>query len=186
VSLPFNPSSYSSKEWTEIAFEYITSLLPCLKFEIPLDTMKKFLLSSWVDDQISFYWRARNRNIWKYEIGERICGFFFLLTLAIAAMHAVRFGEPWLPVYIYNMTKAVGIISPAAGASVAGIIVYREYLLNAERYNHMERNLREARKGIERARDMPMMIENLELAKDLMLGEHQDWYVVTRVEKPKI
>lgn len=179
------PPPYLSDDWVVRAYVCIWNKPHALP-DRNIPALKKFLLTAWIDDQISFFDNKSKRHRIKHTLLARSGEALFLLTLVVAFIHVVEFEYPppdhsALP----NILASVTITLPAIGAALAGIRIHREYLRNAERYAPMVRHLSIIRDQIKLVSDTDMesLTRLLEKANDMMLRENQDWRVVFNIPK---
>lgn len=167
-------------EWMARAFEQIwkTRTRMNAECEIPLVSLKEFLLRGWVGDQSSYYVRASKRQGRRHTQLSRAGETVFVLTLVAAAFHATGWGELWFPALQPNMLALVAIVLPAIGGALGAIHMQREYLRNAERYVHMARYLSTLDEEIKQAPNRASLTSTLEKANKVLLLENQDWRVL--------
>ncbi|MDP2767730.1 MAG: SLATT domain-containing protein [Candidatus Methanoperedens sp.] len=181
------PPPYLSEDWVLRAYAWIWDKRPQAPPLRNIHALKKFLLTAWVGDQISFYDKKSKRHRRRHVLLARGGEALFLVTLVVAFVHAVEFQDSQLSALsaLPSILASVTIILPAVGAALAGIRIHREYLRNAERYAPMVRHLSIIRDQIKQISDTDM--ENLtmllEKANDMMLRENQDWRVVFTIPK---
>lgn len=178
---------YLSEDWVGRAYAWIWNKRPQAPPDRNIHALKKFLLTAWVGDQISFYGKKSERHMRRHVLLARGGEALFLLTLVVAFIHAVEFQDSQLSVLsaLPSILASVTIILPAVGAALAGIRIHREYLRNAKRYAPMVRHLSIIREQIKLVSDTDMesLTKLLEKANDMMLRENQDWRVVFTIPK---
>jgi len=108
-----------------------------------------------------------------------------LATIFVAILHASKIEIPPLGLRESHLTF-VAIMLPIAGTTVAGIRVYKEYMLNAERYKHMANQLSEIKSEIKQAEDLSSLTELAKHARDIMLNEYDNWRVLAGFSKPNL
>ena len=169
----------SSEDWIVRAFNSIWGKNELNIDKIPFEGFKKFLLDQWIDNQIIYYQKASKRNKESNMIFTRLGTIFFILTLVAASIHALN-------IEIFNNMQiliATAIILPTVAAALTGIKNSHEYGRNAKRYNQMSQYISHIKERIEQAEDMETLVEILDKANQIMLGEHQDWRVVVQFHK---
>jgi hypothetical protein len=146
---------------------------PSLEFE----SMKKFLLDAWINDQRTFYAKKAMRFTNMHRNLAGLGEILFFITLLVAGIHASGIGELLLPSLPFgaNIFASIAIIFPAVGGALGGIRIYREYLRNAERYRHMERFLSTLGGHIKEAKDKKTLADLVRQANEVMMLENQDW-----------
>lgn len=170
-----------SDEWTAGAFRQICSACATQsQLPGPLDAVKKFILEAWIEDQLKFYEKKSGwleRRNFRLEMAGYAA---FFLTAGAAVWHAWRGGNPmvdtvrWLP----RLLTTLAIILPAAGAALAGIRTYGEYLRNSRRYEAMAQYLAGVAAKIRTEPDEKWLKHTLVEANEVMMREHYDWRVV--------
>ncbi|MDT8356933.1 MAG: hypothetical protein RQ758_00355, partial [Methanomicrobiaceae archaeon] len=172
---------YESEDWIEIAFALIIARRPLeyCRVDLPFEGLKQFLLSAWIEDQISFYTRNSTWNSRRFELLAQVTDLLFFATLVLAAMHALEV-EHRLGIDLAPFLAASTIIFPAIAAAVGAIRIKREYLRNAERYAHMVRPLSIIRNRIVQTQDPETLMQFLQEAHEVTFREQQDWRVVFR------
>lgn len=175
--------------WIVNAFSWIWRIRPRKEMKMDVDSntlgnMKCYLKTVWINDQLKFYEKS-SRILWKkYHRCERFGKGLFTITLIGSFLHASELldfgGES-----VAKILVSIGIILPAMGASISGLISNRELQRTATRYEQMVPPL----KNIKRQLDNPMTIEQfvtlMEQANELMLRENQDWRVSFLLQKLK-
>ena len=185
VEKPISPRHlkvfYESEDWIEIAFARILARRPLeyCQVDLPFDRLKQFLLSAWIDDQISFYTRNSTWNSQRFELLAQVSDVLFSATLVLAALHALGV-EHRLAFDLSPFLAGLTIVLPAIAAAVGAIRVKREYLRNAERYAHMVRPLSFIRNRIVQTQDPETLMQLLQEAHEVTFREQQDWRVVFR------
>lgn len=137
------------------------------------------MLDQWIDNQISYYKRASIKNQRNNRIFTHLGTIFFILTLVAASIHALN-------IELFSNMKiliATAIILPTIAAALTGIRNNNEYSRNAKRYNQMSQYLSHIKESIEQIKDIESLVEILDKANQIMLGEHQDWRVVVQFHK---
>jgi hypothetical protein len=184
---PYLMVSHRPDDWMVRAFAWLWDLRSKRQTDSKIEfaPLKNFLVSAWIEDQISFYTKTGERHGRKHNWYARTGEILFALTLVVAIVHTTGFGESSLPAsfHLPNILASMAIILPAAGASLAGIRVHREYLKNAERYSHMAEYLSSIRDQIEHASRFEELTGLLEKANEVMLRENQDWRIVFVFQK---
>lgn len=152
--------THHADDWMSRAFEGLLDVRPLeyCSLAIPLEPLKHFLLSTWIDRQIDFYAATERHNRRWYDLLLHAGEFFFIATLIAAA----------------------AIVLPAVAASLSAIRVQREYRHNAERAAAMLHHLSSITLRIRRAERMDELCDLLEEANEVMLREQQEWRVVFR------
>ena len=147
--------------------------------QIPFKPFKKFLLNSWIDEQISYYKISAQKNLKNHKLFSRLGELFFVLTLIVASIHALNIE------IFHNLSilPATAIILPAIAAAITGIRNNRDYSRNAKRYQQMAFYTSEIRDRIEKLNDLNSLVKLLDELNKMMLGEHQDWRVVVQFHK---
>lgn len=171
--------SDTSKDWIVIAFNSIWSADESSKDGIPFNAFKNFLLDEWINNQLSYYQKAGVKNSRNNEIFSRLGAIFFILTLLAASIHALNIeflGDAQILI-------ATAIILPTVAAALTGIRNDNEYDRNSKRYKQMCQYVSHLKELIEEVEDMESLVEILDRANQIMLGEHQDWRVVVQFHK---
>lgn len=152
--------THHADDWMSRAFEGLLDVRPLeyCSLATPLEPLKHFLLSTWIDRQIDFYAATERHNRRWYDLLLHAGEFFFIATLIAAA----------------------AIVLPAVAASLSAIRVQREYRHNAERAAAMLHHLSSITLRIRRAERMDELCDLLEEANEVMLREQQEWRVVFR------
>ncbi|KQC04973.1 MAG: hypothetical protein APR53_09205 [Methanoculleus sp. SDB] len=176
--------SHTPNDWIEAAFTRILETRPQLYCELtpPFEELKNFIISAWIDDQISSYTTMSGWNRQRHEILSQAGNTLFTLTLVFAAMHAYGLDHIWAVGHgdTSSLLAVLTIIFPAVAAALGAIRIKREYLRNSERYAHMVRHLSIIGLQIKRVRTIGSLVEALEAADEVTLREQQDWRVVFR------
>lgn len=177
--------SHTPNDWLNTAFEEILEKRPLeyCTIDFPFEPLKNFLISAWIDEQISFYaknsaWN-RNRFTLLSEAGDGL----FTLTLILAAIHAMGLVEEGFLIDSIDtsaLLASLTIILPAIAGSLGAIRIKREYMRNSERYAHMVRHLSIIGNQIKRSGSHAELIRTLREANEVTLREQQDWRVVFR------
>ncbi|MBI5679907.1 MAG: SLATT domain-containing protein [Methanobacterium sp.] len=168
-----------NQDWMVRAFMSLWDEKQHKKEIIPFQPFKNFLLDAWLDDQINYYQSSAHKNRLKHKIFSRVGELFFVLTLVVASMHALNI-EPF---HNPGILPATAIILPAIAAALTGIRNNHEYSRNAKRYQQMAHHTLQIRENIEKVGNMESLVELLDNANKIMLGEHQDWRVVVLLHK---
>ncbi|TAJ43676.1 hypothetical protein [Methanofollis fontis] len=169
--------THHADDWMSRAFEGLLDVRPLdyCSLAIPLEPLKQFLLSAWIDRQVDFYAATERHNRRCYELLLLAGEGFFIATLITAAAHAsgaIHAGGALL--------AAATIVLPAVAATLSAIRTQREYRHNAERAAAMLRHLSSITLRIRRAERMGELCDLLEEANEVMLREQQEWRVVFR------
>jgi putative Ca2+/H+ antiporter (TMEM165/GDT1 family) len=176
--------SHSPNDWLARVFNEMLKKRPLeyCRIDLPFVPLRNFLLTAWIDDQISFYSRSSTWNRQRFHLLSEIGDLFFTVTLILAAVHALNLehGMTIGPVPVSGLLAAMTIIFPSVGAALSAIRVKREYLRNSERYAHMVRHLSVIGAQIKRCEDLTALIDILHEANEITLREQQDWRVVFR------
>jgi hypothetical protein len=194
LKYPANFSISNQKDyWIVKAFSWIWSTKP----EYPpitsenIESLKKYLLENWIEDQYLFYARkSRPNKKWHLRL-DYFCQILFIITLFITFYHFIRYelnisflGDDNINVFILIMF--FGIIVPAFSSSVKGIEGLYEFKRNSERYEQMKDPLENIIREIKMENDINGLITLLESANDMMLKENQDWRVSILSQKISI
>lgn len=178
---PYMDRSAQSDYWIVKAFSWIWGTRPRRYDDVAADfaKLKGFLKTAWIEDQLEFYTDRSEKQIRLHERYEMIGLALFLLTLIAAFVHSSRLEERLFHHELVdpNVLALVGIVFPAIGASIAGILMYREYRKNSERYGQMVAPLLNIKQQVDMAGDMESLVRLLDEANELMLRENQDWRV---------
>jgi hypothetical protein len=176
--------SHTPNDWLNTAFEEILEKRPLeyCALDIPFEPLKNFLISAWIDEQISFYARNSTWNRRRFTLLSEAGDGLFTLTLILAAIHAMGLVERFPPGLVDTtaLLASLTIILPAIAGALGAIRIKREHLRNSERYAHMVRHLSIIGNQIKRARDHTELIRTLREANEVTLREQQDWRVVFR------
>lgn len=176
--------SHTPNDWIEVAFTRILETRPLLYCDLtlPFEELKNFILSAWIDDQISSYTTMSGWNRQRHELLSQAGNTLFTLTLVLAAIHAFGRDHIWTADHsnMAAILAALTIIFPAVAGSLGAIRIKREYLHNSERYAHMVRHLSLIGLQIKRVSTIGTLVEALEAADEVTLREQQDWRVVFR------
>jgi len=176
--------SHTPNDWLNTAFEEILEKRPLeyCTFDIPFEPLKNFLISAWIDEQISFYAKNSTWNRDRFRLLSEAGDGLFTLTLIMAAIHAMGLEEILAPgpIDATAFLAAVTIVLPAVAGTLGAIRIKREYLRNSERYAHMVRHLSVIGNQIKRAGNHSELIRTLREANEVTLREQQDWRVVFR------
>jgi len=169
--------THHADDWMSRAFEGLLDVRPLeyCSLAIPLEPLKHFLLSTWIDRQIDFYAATERHNRRWYDLLLHAGEFFFIATLIAAAAHASGAVH-----HDGALLAAATIVLPAVAASLSAIRVQREYRHNAERAAAMLHHLSSITLRIRRAERMDELCDLLEEANEVMLREQQEWRVVFR------
>ncbi|HDR72810.1 MAG TPA: hypothetical protein ENN85_02700 [Methanoculleus sp.] len=176
--------SHTPNDWLNTAFEAILEKRPLeyCKLDIPFEPLKNFLISAWIDEQISFYATNSTWNRRRFMLLSETGDGLFTLTLILAAIHAMGLGDGSSvgPLDTTALLAALTIILPAVAGTMGAIRIKREYLRNSERYAHMVRHLSVIGNQIKRSGNHAELIRTLREANEVTLREQQDWRVVFR------
>uniref|UniRef100_UPI00351C28AA hypothetical protein n=1 Tax=Methanomethylovorans sp. TaxID=2758717 RepID=UPI00351C28AA len=179
--LPYVSKSQQTDYWLVKAFSWIWNTLPQNPQASSMDfsRLKAYMKTFWVEDQLKFYLEKSHENRSTHERYELMGVGMFILTLIAAFLHASKLEHFVLghEVVNPNVLASFGIILPAIGASLAGILSKREFLKNSARYEQMLSPLKGICKQMDDVKNMDQLIELLEQANDLILRENQDWRV---------
>lgn len=184
--MPIPISSFLVEDWRNWAFSLIILKQKWIDTAVPFESLKSFILKAWIDDQIRYYKETGERYLFKYKLLDRAGLTLFGLTLAAAVLHSIGTGQSWLHDLnpLPDLLTSVAIIFPAIGSSLAGIKMYREYLLNSKRYLHLFDQLQEIREEMIKAEDLANFALLVDIAKKTMLSEHLDWSEITEISSP--
>jgi hypothetical protein len=176
--------SHPPNDWLNRCFDEILKKRPleyCI-LDLPFEQLKQFLLSAWIDEQISYYTKSSTWNARRFMLLSEMTDILFALTLVMATIHALglEHNYAFLSENLSGIFAACTIILPAIGGALGAIRIKREYLRNSERYAHMVRHLSVIGNQIKRAPDMARLIHVLREANEVTLREQQDWRVVFR------
>lgn len=185
--IPLGISSFLPEDWRNWAFSWVMLRHHKLEHEVPIKPLKAFILSSWIDDQITYYEKTSRHYRSRYNLLKKLGLIMLILTFVVAILHLIYPGYNWLHIPIISefLTPAA-LILPALGSSLAGIKFYREYLLNAERYERMLERLEELREDIKDAEDLEMLALLANIAEKMMLREHLDWCETMGTREPSV
>lgn len=186
--LPQVSKANQADYWITHAFSWIWRTRPLqatnkLIDSNTLDKLKSYLKIAWIGDQQKFYGKNSHEQMKKYYRYELLGLMLFITTLIVAFLHASD--KLTLSLYEKRGMGGLGIILPAMGASISGLLSTREFQRNATRYKQMVSPL----ENIKQQLDTPMTAEQfvilLEQANELMLRENQDWRVSFLSQKLK-
>jgi hypothetical protein len=157
--------------------------------EIPFESLKNFLLASWIAAQASYY--SKRSSLYRQRHTQLSLGgnALFVLTLIVAIVHATGLAHSVMlsVLIIPNMIVSLAIILPAVAAALAGVRVHREYLRTAEQYGQTARYLSAISGEIRGAPDMKKLAVLLKEANEAMLREHWRWreaFLFRKLETP--
>jgi hypothetical protein len=172
--------SNEPQNWIVRAYESICMENPSSTEPIPFEPFKKFLLNSWINEQLKYYKISAQKNHKNHIIFSRLGEFFFALTLVVASIHALNIE---IVPNSSSILPATAIILPAIAAAITGIKINRDYSRNAKRYQQMAVYISEISERMEKIENMKSLVELLDEFNKMMLGENQDWRVVVQFHK---
>ena len=157
--------------------------------EISFESLKNFLLVSWINAQISYYSKKSNLYKRRHTQLSRGADILFVLTLIMAIVHAIGITHSGTlsVATIPNIVVSLGEILPAVAATFVGVRVYREYLRTSEQYRQTARYLSAITDEIKEAPDMNRLVVLLKEANEAMLREHWRWreaFIFRKLETP--
>ncbi len=174
---PYQNIPHMEDDWTVRSFSSIWAKCPQALITPDIEPLKKFLLTAWIGDQVSYYNKTSEKHGKSHTIYKRTGETLFALTIVVATIdatglgHSLRLDYSFLP----GMLVSFAIILPTASAALAGIRFHREYQRNSERYAHMARYLTTISEQINMAQDMKALNGILEEANEMLFLENWDW-----------
>jgi len=177
---PAHPAvSDTNREWADRAFREIscrTPAPPVLAAELPV--LRAMLIRAWIDDQIRYHQGAAARLTGRQRQLTWLAAGLFGVSALAALFHSMNIlmapSEP-------DVWGYLSIIIPAIGAALSGYGAQREYARLAERSRLMVFHLREARRHLAEAKDLPALQQTARGTALLMQAETTDWYDVVRL-----
>lgn len=171
-------SSFLSTDWMVAAFSAVASTLPRLPEPKAAEFagLKKFLISAWLQDQISFHERASKRHYRRnrrMEIAGTAC---FVATFFAALLHVLQIG----PFLFLCMVAFIINAFPSFGATLGAIRTHRELLKNSKRSEEMVRQLYELKEQLLSAENLSIFFHVVREAEQTILRETDDWHIVVK------
>lgn len=170
--------SYSSNDWMVAAFSSVWSQRPKLYDPDPseFESLRKFLLVSWIEDQIRYHKSTSERHQRRHLRMERAGNLLFGLTFLAAVLHVLDVGHD----FFHHLLAFMAIVFPAIAGALGAIRIHREYLRNAMRSAEMVHHLEELKDQMMKAQDLEGFLPLVCEAEETMLRENEDWRVVVR------
>ena len=194
--------------WASLALRKMWDSLPMLRpdeerFRDPLQVraLGAFLFRGWIDQQQLYYYESSEDNKKRNEWYEFISLTLLVATGAIAVLYGVSGLLGAKPGDRSSMLEWLGegphvaaVTFPAISGALAGIMIFRHFSRNAERYSSMSHFLRDV--GVrmltavglsgneEQVPDLKMLRRLVRDADRAMAHEHEGWRTVFGVRLP--
>jgi hypothetical protein len=130
--------------------------------------LRDFLLTAWLDDQLTYHRRTYRRFERRERLLGRIVAVLVGITLIVALVRGFGFGARGL--------LLPATIAPALATALSGIRAQREFLRNAENSRQIANHLTVLCRRMAMAEDLTDIQHITHTMGLLMLDENQDWY----------
>ena len=141
--------------------------------------LRRFLIESWIDDQIGYHRGATAR----YQRGRarmtRLIIVLFSVTVFIGVLHTFELigGEFWHGVFIF-----LAVALPAFGAAITGIRDQRQYRLHEDRSRNTARRLELLKRNMETRMNLAAVQRLAARVQAVTEAERVDWSGVTEFQ----
>jgi len=169
-------------DWVAAAVCSVWNGLPVIHRPAPLEALKKFVGSDWLQDQVRYHRRTAHRHHRRHLIFSLAGEVLFGLTLLAAVLHALEIG----PHAMHNLLSLLGVSFPALGGAFAGMREAREHHRLAARAAEIAARLEELETRLQRAADHDALARLVTEAEELMQQENADWRVLLRFRPPEL
>lgn len=162
---------HRSPRWLRRALDAVWSQRPLVSAPSSPDALKRFLVTAWIEDQLTFHMKRRDRNhraTWRIT---GVTGGIFLITVVVAILHPL----PHMP---SQTLLWVVIAFPALGSAFQALAGQREYERNASRYGQMADSLKRMKESMEDARGLLQIRRIARDTEGLMLSENREWFLI--------
>jgi hypothetical protein len=216
AGIPFEPApAYPDTQfdwlpdgWVSLALRKVWSGLPVLKSDeerfrdsSQVRALGAFLFRAWINNQQLYYFEASDQNKTRNERYEGLA----LVLLALTGLIALIYGaaglfrakpEDWLSMldWLEEGPHIAAVAFPAITSALAGIMIFRHFARNAERYSSMSHFLGEVGVRLlttiglsgneEQIPDLATLRRLVQDADRAMAHEHEGWRTVFGVRLP--
>jgi len=199
---PEHPDRWLPAGWVTLALLGVWAQLkpvPPQAFEDPkqVRALAEFLYRSWIRSQQEYYWSAHEKNEKLNTFGELVSLALLIFSFVIAFAYGLAAIWPPLAEFLEPLGESPHVfatILPAMIGAIAGIMVFRHYARNSERYLSMYSFLKRAGTDVlsavgipnneDHAPDLKALREKIIYADAAMAHEHEGWRTVFGVRLP--
>jgi hypothetical protein len=154
----------------------------------------QFIFHSWIDKQEQFYFDSHKKNERKNKFFERVSIALLSISFAIAVLYGLSAISKTVSSLVEPLAEyphVLATIFPAITGALAGIMVFRHYSRNSERYlnmstflNHIGTDILAAAGPPNRPPDLQELRIQIGAADAAMSHEHEGWRTVFGVRLP--
>jgi hypothetical protein len=154
---------------------------PTLVTQADLPLVRSVLAEQWIRGQETYHFKAAHRNRRNDYIATTAIVTVFIVTAAVAALHAKGVGADNLDVE--RSLTLIAIVFPALAAVTAALTHHFEFRRHRETSESMKRRLRYAADVVARAPTLPDLRRDVEAAERLMMTENREWFTLMRLHE---
>jgi hypothetical protein len=143
--------------------------------------MRDVLAEQWIRGQETYHFEAARRNRRNDYIATTAIIAVFVVTAAVAALHAMGVGAG--SSHVEKTLTLVAIVFPALAAVVAALTHHLEFRRHRETSESIKRRLRYSADVVARAPTLPALRREAEAAERLMMTENRDWFALMRLHE---
>ena len=147
--------------------------------DLPL--VRDVLAEQWIRGQETYHFQAAHRNRRNDHIATTSITAVFVVTAAVAALHATGVGAG--SSYVEKALTLIAIVFPALAAGTAALTHHFEFRRHRETSESMRRRLRYAADVVARAPTLPELRREAEAAERLIMTENRDWFTLMRLHE---
>jgi hypothetical protein len=152
--------------------------------ETPLEPLKNFIVSCWIDAQCQFHVDNADRKKRIARLGHRLGTVFFGATLVLASLHG--FGVGHATRGLGKWITFLAIVLPVWAGAIHAITVQLELERIAERSRRMAHSLRQLRQRILRARAHAELQAIVKETAALIRSETHEWWVLLSFQDTRL
>lgn len=163
------------EDWVNRAFEEVWRRRPSPAATVAVDTLKRFLIQAWFQDQIAFFQSRGRTQRWRDRQLNRLVNLAWVLTILVVLFHAFSIEST---ASMSSLLIILAIALPAFAAALRAIGDQREYPRNAKRYEQIARLMATVTRRMEVA-VTPADVRAIALqAEAMVLEENRDWVFI--------
>jgi hypothetical protein len=154
---------------------------PALAAHSDLPLVRYVLAEQWIRGQETYHIKAAHRNRRNDYIATTAIISVFVVTAAVAALHATGVGAGSSDVE--KTLTLVAIVFPALAAVATALTHHFEFRRHRETSESMKRRLGYAADVVARAPTLPELRRQAAAAERLMMTENRDWFALMRLHE---